>query len=209
MTNIMRVRAVSSGWAGGPGLNTFYFISGDAGGAPADTDAQLAHDRVHNAFDAGDLLYPNTWTMTVNPNVDVLTTETGDLVNSFSVTPSAVIPGANSIQFGPIAAMNLLRLNTSTYSDGSRLQGRAFLGPSIKDYDANGTPVAGVLALVQTIGDELLDPGVGGVPKLVVWRRPRAASAGPPVVTARAGSYGIVTSTAAPDFYAVLRSRRA
>lgn len=205
---MMRVRAASQGWTGAPGLNTVYFVSGDAGPMPEDTDAQLAHDRVHAAFTDAVGLYPTAWNVTVSPAVDIIQTEDGELINSFSVTPSAQVNGTSGTGFGPIAAMLLCSMNTSTFNDGSRIQGRAYLGPLTAVHDTNGTPAAGLVANAVSFGTALADAGAGGVPKVVVWRRPRLAKAGPPVVTARDGAFGIVTSYTVPDKYAVLRSRR-
>lgn len=212
MVHIARVRAASNGWPGQPGLNTFYF-TGQAAGELEDVnsgDAQLCVDRVRAAFFAGKLLWPSIWSVVVSPDVDVLDDATGELVDSFSVTPPASVAGTNGAAFGPAAAMMLLQLRTSTFSDGSRLQGRAFLGPSVPAADANGSPNAGIITPAVAFGVALLDEGVGDDnPALVVWRRPRAANpdATPPV-DARAGSVGRVTSTGVPDRYAVLRSRR-
>jgi len=208
VTNIMRVRAASQGWTGGPGLNTVYFVAGDDGGAPALADAQLAADRVRTAFFDARTAFPGSWSVLVSPSVDVLNTENGDLVNSLSVTPPAVVVGDNVGGFGPTVTMVLCTLNTSTFSDGSRLKGRHFLGPVCLMVDSNGTPNAGLISEIQQYGTALNNAGPGGVPKVVVWRRPREAKAGPPAVTARDGSFGIVTSYTVADKYSVLRSRR-
>jgi hypothetical protein len=208
MTSIMRVRVVSTGWQGAPGLNTFYFQAGAAGETPAQTDANLCHTRVRAGFDAFKLQCPVPWTATVSPTVDVLNTETGDLVNSFSTPPTASVIGTAPLGFMPTATMILLRLNTSTFSDGSRIQGRAFLGPVALSDDADGTPTVSMNTAAIAMGEALQDAGIGGVPIIGVWRRPRLAAAGPPIVTARAGSFAAITSITSPDKFAVLRSRR-
>lgn len=208
MTYIMRVRAVSTGWTGGPGLNTVYFIKGDDALMPELADAQLAADRVRAAFFDARTGFPSSWRCSITPAVDVLVTETGALAGSLGVTPPAEVLGDNVAGFGPTPAMVLCKLNTNTFSDGSRLQGRHFLGPTALMIEGNGTPTAALLTEVGQYGTALGNAGPGGVPKVVVWRRPREASAGPPVVTARAGSFGIVTSYSTQDKFAILRSRR-
>lgn len=208
MTFIMRVRAASAGWGGGPGLNTFYFAESAAGEAPLESDATLCANRVRTAFFDARSIYRNSQTITVSPTVDVLETETGDLVDSFSVAPPVAVVGDNVGVLGPTASMVLLRLNTSTFNDGSRLAGRAFLGPISGQSDADGTPNAFISTAVLAMGAALLDVGSPLNPRLVVWRRPRAAAAGPPVVTERPGLFGLVTSYTMPDKFAVLRSRR-
>lgn len=212
MTSIMRVRAASRGWSGGPGLNTFYFTAhgGPDPDEPIVDDAQLAHDRVHDAFAAATGMYPTSWKCLVSPNVDVLSDVNGELTSSFSVDPSAEITGSSGVGFGPTAAMALLRLNTSTFDDGSRIQGRAFLGPVGAVYDADGSPSSALLTVVNAFATAIQDAGVSLEPVLVVWRRPREADSEhlPHPVTARDGSRADVTSVTVPDKFAVLRSRR-
>lgn len=208
VTNILRVRAASSGWPGGPGLNTFYFVESAAGEAPIEADATLCATRVRTAFFDAKLLYRTSQTIQVSPVVDVLETETGDLVNSFTVATPTVVTGTNTGNLGPQAAMMLLRLNTNTFNDGSRLQGRGFLGPCVGDSDDDGTPNAYLIDKVTLFGTALLDGGNPLNPRVAVWRRPRAAAAGPPAVTQRDGLFGIVTGFTVPDRFAVLRSRR-
>jgi len=175
----------SEGWAGAPGWNTYYFTAGHdtQPAAPiTNTEAQLAHDRVRNAFAGGLSLFPSIWTATVDPTVDVIEDTTGALVGQFGVTGSAPLVGTNLGGFGPTAAMYLLQLRTQRVSSGKILQGRSFLGPCV---------------------------GIGGVPPLTVWRRPRDADAtAVPPVTARLGDHGEVTAITCPDKFAVMRSRR-
>lgn len=211
-TQIMRVRAASVGWFGAPGLNTIYFAAHGlvSSTAPVLDDAQLAHDRVHAAFTAAAGLYPPAWSMIVSPSVDVLTITNGEIVNSFTVDPSDQIIGDGGAGFGPSAVAALAQLRTGIFDDGSRIQGRAFLGPIVAAADADGTPTSGVVDEVLAWGEALLDAGVTEEPVVVVWRRPRAANAEhlPEPVTARDGMVAKVTSITAPDKYAVLRSRR-
>jgi len=212
MAFIARVRAASTGWGGGPGLNTFYFV-GNSSGTDVDPDADAADlcvERVQAAFAAGLTLYPSSWQVTVSPVVDVLNPVDGELQDSFSVSPPAAQAGSGGSAFGPTPTMLLLQLRTSTFLDGSRVQGRAFIGPIIPTGDNDGTPNSGALGAGVDMGEALQDAGIGpSNPALVVWRRPRVAvpEATPPV-TARVGSYGRVTSITVPNKYAVLRSRR-
>lgn len=208
MPNIYRVRAVSVGWTGGPGLNTFYFrqgsgqLAGDAG------DAQLCVDRVQAAFTDANELYPTQWSVQVDPVVDYINDETGELVSSYGVTGRIPVVGVGGGGFGPIAAMILLQLRTSEVVNGHRLRGRAFLGPSAVNADPDGSPSPEDLTAALQFATALLDAGVAG-PQLVIWHRPRKARplAVPPVAF-RIGASRFVTSFATPEYYAVLRSRR-
>lgn len=203
---LYRVRAASSGWLGGPGLNTFYFVAGLVNPDGAASDALLCANRVRTAFFDGLIAFPSVWTMTVSPTVDVIDAPTGALVNSFSVAPPATLVGTGLNSFHATALCMLLQLRTTSVIDGSRVMGRAFIGPHSAGNDPDGTPQAGLLTAARAIGTALMDPGGG--PNLAVWHRPRKAAAGPPIVTARAGAHALVTSTTVPDKWAVLRSRR-
>ena len=207
--SIMRVRAVSTGWAGAPGLNTFYFRSSSAeGGDPTQSDAVLAHDRVHDAFGVSLALYPPAHKTNVLPDIDVIDSRTGDLETSFAVNAGTQIVGTGQIGFAPIAIMILLRLNTNTVLDAKRIKGRAFLGPIAQSSDVDGTPDVGLTNQALAFGNKLLDGGAGDFPPLVVWHRPREASEGPPAKAFRAGGSALVENVTVPDKFAVMRSRR-
>lgn len=203
---MMRVRVRGDGWQGGPSLNTFYFTA-----APEDaTSAKAAYDRVHAAFTSGNALFPQTVTHTVIPEVDFMLASNGDIVATTSVTGLAVITGSsvtNSIM--PPSIAMLLRLTTGTYLEGRRIQGRAFLSPVTQTAaaDPDGTPSPSLVSAAVQFGNTLKGI-VGTLPPLVVWRRPRVAAVGPPVVTARVGSTAEVTGISVPDKFASLRSRR-
>lgn len=210
MTLLYRVRTASSGWTGAPGLNTFYF-SGNVDAVPPGTTsdlAKLAHDRVCAGFAAFLSQLPTVWTALVSPNVDVINDVNGDLVNSYSVVPTATLQGTAPVGFLPISSMVLLRLNTSTFSDGSRLQGRAFIGPVAASVEGDGTPTASMITSALAMGTALQDVGISGLPVIGVWRRPRAANPLKPLLPARVGSFAPITSITVPDKFAVLRSRR-
>lgn len=207
MAIIHRVRAVSTGWTGGPGLNTFYFREG-AGTVADAAVAQLGADRVRSAFAQLTGTYPNGHQVLVDPVVDAINDTTGILVQSFGVTPPAAVPGIGGPGYGPLASMLLATLRTSGVVAGRRVAGRAFLGPVLNSVEANGTPTPGQLTALNAFGTEMLNAGPTG-PALVVWSRPVVATVPPALpVTPRAGSSWAVTSITAKDFFAVLRSRR-
>lgn len=207
---IGRVRVASSGWSGGPGLNTFYFRAVAEPGDYDDTAADLAVTRVHAAIDAAKTLWHTTYRATVSKDVDVLDAVDGTVVNTFSSDESLpVISGTNAAGYGPTAVGLLLRYHTGVVHDGSTIKGRAFLSPCSIASDLDGTPTSGLMALAQTYADELMDVGGPAGPNLVVWRRPRAAvTTGPHQHTQRDGLSAMVASITVPDKYVVLRSRR-
>jgi hypothetical protein len=208
---LYRVRVVSSGWLGGPGVNTFYFQPNNDGNTVSAEGAQSCVDRVHSAFVAMANIFSSSTTFTVSPDVDVLQDETGTLSTTFSVTPPAAVVGASPAGYAPLPAMLLMRLRTSTVNDGSTISGRAFLGPVGQGNDLNGTPADSARTLVLAGGAALFVGGVDADPRLAVWRRPRDADATrktPSARTARVGLGAAVTSITAPDKFGVLTSRR-
>lgn len=212
MSQIARVRIASNGWPGGPGLNTVYFCRGsDAGADPTQpilaADAQLAHDRVRAVWGNMIQLYPTPWNARVDPTVDVLTAETGDLVTQFEVSPSSPFSGTNAASFGPTPVMLLMRLKTTTVNDGKKIQGRIFLGPVIPGSDANGSPPANLLGVVDQGAAALMALGLITNPHAVVWRRPRKAVPARQIV-ARPGAVAPITTASSYDKFSVLRSRR-
>lgn len=208
--HVMRVRAASTGWAGAPGLNTFYFTAGHEGseGEPTSTEAELAYTRVQAAMSALASVFPANWRCLVNQGVDVIDAANGDLVNSISAGDGAAIAGTNGSGYGPTAVMLLARLNTGHFADGSRIQGRAFLGPMASDASAAGTPGTIVTAAGNAFATAIQDAGGGGVPVLTVWRREREARGGDRPLAHRDGSTATVTSVTIPGKFAILRSRR-
>lgn len=206
---MFRVRAVSTGWNGAPGLNTFYFSVPTE--VPEIDKASLCVARVHVAFTAARNIYPSQWSCQVNNQVDVIDSEDGALTDTLFPDPVAVVTGLSGAGYGPLPAMLLLQLRTTTINDGSRLMGRAFLGPTGAGNDIDGSPHVGAVPLAVAFGEELLDAGLLTNPHLLVWRRPREADETrktPSARSARAGMAAEVTSITVPDRFAVLTSRR-
>lgn len=202
---MLRVRTVLSGWSGGPGLYTWYFdVSEDA------PTALEVVERVHGAMTLAAVIWPSSITAQVQAQVDSLNPINGQLLDSFSVAEQDPIPGeqAGGDIAPPVCAI-LLKLQTSTFSDGSRIQGRSFFSPVAGLFaETDGTPHSTALDAVRDAGEALIDVGLDPRP-MVVWRRPRLADAEhDPPITARAGSIALITSVSVADKFAVLRSRR-
>jgi len=202
---VYRVRAVSAGWPGAPGLNTFYFDLAGEGGLGSSTTAAECAARVHSAFSAIVDIWPAEWTCQVDSAVDVINTDNGDLEFSYPFASPALITGTRSEGFGPEAAMVCLNWHTSGIVDGRRVRGRVFLGPLAPRTDHNGTPDATVLSRVNSFAGIIETVPMDGNPP-TVWSRRRPASTGHP--TGLGGSSHIVLGHSVRDTYAVLRSRR-
>lgn len=207
MSIIHRVRAISTGWSGGPGLNTFYFKEG-AGTVADAAVAQLGADRVRAVCAAMAPIFPNAHTFRIDPVVDAIEDTTGTLVTSFGVTPPATVVGTGGGSYGPLPAMFLMSLRTAGVVAGRRVFGRAFVGPVVVGNDADGSPLAASLSYVAAGGAALLAAGPTG-PAAVIWSRPFSGTAAPlPVRPARAGSSYSITDVVVNDKHSVLRSRR-
>lgn len=203
--NVYRVRVATVGWGGAPGLNTFYFNidPGDELGNIAFAEDCAA--RVRAYMFGLILIFPGTWIATVNPEVDVINTDNGDLMTSYVVNPGAQVAGAAPVGFGPQAAMVCANLLTSGVVDGRRVRGRVFLGPLQRTGDIDGTPDAATVNLVRN-GLLTLLGGTLDHPSLAVWSRRRGASLAHPA--GLGGSAHQVMNVTVKDTYAVLTSRR-
>lgn len=193
---MIRVRVSSTGWTGGPGLNTHYFQ-----GAPEDQAAvNLVVARVRSAWFGVKGIYPSYVTHQVESAVDLVDPVTGTITATLTAVPApAVVPGGvTAVQTSPATAI-VLKLLTGAFHNGRRTRGRAFMSPLAQSMvESNGTPTAEALATVEAFGSALRNEVDGG-PTLVVWHRP---------VLGVGGSSDAVISSSTNDKFAVLRSRR-
>lgn len=203
MTAIQRQRVVWTGFPGGPGLSTFYFA-----------DAASSQGDLHAFLTAVSGSLPNDVTLTIQPGGDVIEDTTGALTAVWAGTFQAPITPAGSV-IGYAAPVGMLhRWETLTIRAGSRLRGRTYLVPVRSDaYQDDGTILSAVLA--GQVG--AASTFVGAVtPNLLVWQRPRAASAAyvdghgksHKALASRLGSSAVVVTSSMPDKVVVLRSRR-
>jgi hypothetical protein len=204
--HVYRVRSASSGWPGAPGLNTFYFNppAGDEDGSLS--EAQLLADRVRAFWIATAGLFPLAWTVLVDPTVDLINTDNGDLLASFAVTPPAVVAGTTALTFGPQVTMLCARYLTADIIDSRHVAGKGFFGPLCDVMDADGTPQASQLTILGSALDDLLSDGdTHGI--MAVWSRRRGTSLRHP--TGLGGSAHIISAVTVKDSFAILRTRRA
>jgi len=204
--HMYRVRAASTGWPGAPGLNTFYFLEDATIEAVHATAALDVATRVHAALTGMRDYFKTGWTCEINPDVDLINSDNGELLEALIVDPPAAITGNGGGTGGPQASCICTSLLTSDIVDGRRVRGRDFFGPLALLADPDGTPTDLELAAFQLSMEGLLGGTLTQVP-LVVWSRPRGASTGHP--TGLGGSAHIVSAVLTKDSFAVLRSRRA
>lgn len=193
---MLRVRVASSGWDGGPGLNTFYF-SGTTENA---ADAQVAHDRVRAALAASfNGIWANRVTGIVAADVDVINASNGQITNTHTVTASAAVLGTSGASILPTSTALMLRLGTGGYVGGRKVRGRVYVSPmGLGVADNNGAPVIGLSVGVAAFANAMTFEMTNGV-QWVVWHRPKLGVGGL--------ALNVTTCTFAPKF-AVLRSRR-
>lgn len=198
-TDMLRVRSVGTGWAGGPGLTTFYFSPG-----AATIDAAMATNvtgRVRAYFDALKAFTAQTISWQVDATVDALDSATGQVTGQVTAgaAPSVVV-GTLTGSIGPAFVCCIGRLRTSSFSNGRRIQGRTFYGPLSKDFTDSPAPEGALLAALQN-GLTAVFTSAGG-PLLAVWHRPKTTPVSAP------GSIIAVSSTGTALEYGSLRSRR-
>lgn len=194
---IARVRAVSTGWTGAPALNTFYCAG--AGATPTAAECLELANRVRAVFQSARTMMCSLWSLTVNPQVDIIDDLHGTLVGRQSVTPPAVVTGGGVATYNDLPSMLLLRLSTATVISGRAVAGRANIGPTDSAQGTNGAPAAAAITSMNTAGN-LLFTLIATPITPVVWHRPSPA--------AGLGVGVPMTAVSTSSKWAVLRSRR-
>lgn len=188
---MIEIKAVWTGWAGGPGYSTFHGGGGDA------ASAQNLYNAVYTFFDAISNLVPSSITVTVVPTYRVLDAASGSLISQGNVgAPSAGIVGTGNAAFAALVGMCV---NWQTgVSAGKKLRvGRTYLIPL----------TAFIWATDGTVNDSVVTQVLGAATTYaatsdaqpVVWKRPRNGAGG--VVSP-------ITGARVPDEGVVMRSRR-
>jgi hypothetical protein len=193
---MLRVRATIAGFAGGPGLMTWYF--GVA--SPDVTTATRLLTTVRANFIEhirGSAVDTTSWTL--NPDVDVIDAATGDITDTLSCAAPAVSMGAGGSGMAPPATAALLRLKTSLFIGGRRVRGRMYISPlATAAVDTSGQVSAAQHTALALAGSGLLGSLTSG-DLWGVWHRP---------VSGAGGQLAQITVTDVPLKLAVLTSRR-
>lgn len=196
MILLLRVRAEFSGWSGGPGISTFYFLT------PTEdaTAAARVAERVRAVYGTHwKTIFPNSVSFGIQTDVDSINPQTGQITNTLTITAPTGWVGTGGAAYAPIAAAVLMRLSTNTFLNGRRVRGRVFFSPVTSVLmDADGSPSSGALTAVTGGGAAMLS-GMAANDYWVVWHRPKTGSD---------GSTAVVAAVTCPDKYSILRSRR-
>jgi hypothetical protein len=173
VASMLRVRTVLSGFTGGPGLNTFYFLTDTS---PGTSDADAVLGRVRGLFAAINANFPPSMQADTSEVVDVLADVDGSLLDSLVGTPASPVVGTSSVLLGADQAMVGIRIGTATIISGRRVSGRSFVGPLRQDAFVDGNLGSGTESTFQDGIDALL---VGdSLHPLCVWHRPSGPGAG-------------------------------
>lgn len=197
MTNLLRQRTILSGFQGGPGVATMYFL-----------DVATAIESVSRFWGALSAVLPNTVHITPERSGDTIEDTTGALTGSWlgGVVSAATgqNPGAYSAPSGAVVDWR-----SGTVLDGKRVRGRTFIVPlAAGGYQDDGTLSPGTIGTIQAAATQFI---VEQSNSFVVWHRPykgRAALGTRPARPAHLGGHALVTASSVPDKAAVLRSRR-
>lgn len=194
---MFRVRAVGTGWTGGPGLLTWYV---DVGSVYSVTTATAAAERVRAMLYAARGLMHTSTTWTVTPDCDVVTPATGVITETFTagVTPFPVVGADTGSMAAPIVAL-LLRYTTADFVKGRRVKGRSFLSPiPASAIGPTGILAPSVAAGVTAFTEAAMSPDSVSS-HLLVWHRPKLGLG---------GSVHAVTGISAASKLSYLSSRR-
>lgn len=196
--DMLRVTARWTGFSGAPGYSNFFFSGGFLDGGLFGDEAQLLADRVADAFEAASIILPGSVSVSIEPEVPVIDSDTG-VIQSFNTIepPDAVDGSGTSGEYaGPAGAVVTWR--TGDLRNGRRIRGRTFMVPlRAFVYEGDGTLTTLAQSTLRNFADTLMGGELDG--DLGVWSRPVGGSG---------GVFATVTGYTIPDMVAVLRSRR-
>lgn len=197
-----RVRVTWSGFAGSPGVSTFYA-----------TDGALAVGPISTFFSTLSTAFPGAVNISTAASGDTIDPITGLISGSWSGGTPTPSVGTGASGFSAPAGASV-RWLTAGIVAGHRVKGRTFLVPlTAAGYQDNGTLTTTLVAEIQSAANAL----VAALPTdLFVWSRPAAATpswtdvrgVSHPARAARVGSVYPITAAQAVDKAVVLRSRR-
>jgi hypothetical protein len=205
MAEIARVKTITTGFSGAPGVTTQYFRKRTSlGWSNYVTDLT---ERPHGLFtDLGSMLC-SQMTFTTLGTVEVLDDATGELQGTYiGQEPVGTGPGSGS--YGPIASGLLIRWGTNDVANGRHVRGRTFIVPLA----TNMGNAAGVIDVshrqtAQNAAETYIGSG-GEAVVPVIWHRPVYTGPSGSRVLSRAGASFDVKNASVMTGFTVLRSRR-
>lgn len=203
MANVLRVKSRWSGFSGAPGYTLLHFrdFTGTApdNGDPTAAQATAAVARTKTFFEAIRSTLPNSVSIQVESEVEVIEDTTGQLTNTFAATPVTVTVGSGGTDFaGPIGAV--INWRTTAVRNGRRVRGRTFLVP-LRGLSFDATGALGATSRTTLVNAATALADTTGSPDLGVLARPSSTGA-------TDGQWHPVSGASVPSMAAVLRSRR-
>lgn len=184
MTELYRLRTTLTGFPGGPGVATMFFL-----------DVATAVSSVHSFWTTVKAGMPSDVNLQVENTGDIIEDTTGALTGAWGATAVSSLSGVGT---GPYSAPSgaCITWLTDTITDRKRLRGRTFVVPLAGDmYQSDGSLASGTLSNLQGAADDLI---AAQSASFVIWHRG----------TGTDGSNGLVTAARVADKAAILRSRR-
>lgn len=201
-------QAELSGRIEGAGVNSWTFVQAQIPSSPFPPESvDVVRDALATFYTNLGSYIPGSLDILLPSSADLFNEGTGQLQEVVTSTqPPVVVDGTVTVSLTSLATQLKIQTRTGSVQDGRELRGGIFLGPIAETAIAStGLVSAAAQAAVNTQGATLLSTLAAGGVFMVVWRRPRPASA---PGGARAGSLAIVQSISVSQRPAVLRSRR-
>lgn len=197
---------VSTGFTGGPGYSTFHF--GVAVPPFNSAAAQLAVNRVRDAYIAGKEMFWEDWRGQVLGTVEGIDEASGDLVDAWAVTPANLVGSVVRANQGAAPVGAVTQWRTAGFVASHNVRGRTFHVPlndaSIDGVD--GSINSTIITAATAFGGAMNSPGATDC-VFGVYSRPFEPEEGD-TRPARAGSFHGCTGYTVPDKAVILRSRR-
>lgn len=198
MPEVLKVKTTWSGFVGSPGYTNLFFSEFVGEGYTQDVaDAAVAKTR--EFWNAIKSTLPTTVTLTVDTAVEIIQTDTGNLVGYFNAPAQSTVIGTAAGSYAAPAGA-CISWGTNGVRNGRRIRGRTFIVPLAgMAYEADGSIGSGYLSVIQGAANTLMDDTTTG--DLAIWSRPSAPGATDGV------SY-VVETARIRDKVAYLSSRR-
>lgn len=193
MVNLLRTRAVWTGFPGAPGY-TNWFWDYEAG-TPA--DASDAANSMYSFFDQITGQLPQDVIINISEEGAVVDDATGKQVDIVALASQSTVTGVGA---GPYSAPSgcAVRWNTAGVVGGRLVKGHSFIVPLANlAYQTDGSLASAAVTALQNAADASI--ATQALPR-VVYSRPTA--------TRPLGVFSPITTASIPDRAAVLRSRR-
>lgn len=196
---IGRMRVTLNGFAGAPGVNTFFFFGSSPSTFTA-TDAAQARTALETFFGALKTFYPNTTSILCDSSADILDPVTGLVAGSVSAGAATGITGTGGLSGAPRSAAMCISWSTGQAVGRRILRGRTFLSPTVVGvWGSDGNLQSSYIATATTAAQALVDAAGAD---LAIWHRPK------PLTSGNNGLAANVVSFKINKVGAVLRSRR-